>query len=182
LLIVELLAGLILNRLIPEEKRIDFMMEIPPIRIPDVKLLLQKTYYRTVWFLKEAVPLFLFGAFILFILHETSGMLLLEWALRPIVVSFLNLPIHFTEAMVMSLARSEAGAVIIMNMVKQGELDAIQVIVSIIVLTLFIPCISNVMAIVKELKIRTALFMVLIITLTAFLIGGVINFILRFGS
>jgi hypothetical protein len=42
----------------------------------------------------------------------------IEWALRPIVVSFLNLPIHFSEALVMSLARSEAGAVLIMNMVK----------------------------------------------------------------
>lgn len=181
LIVIEILAGLILNRVIPEQKSIDFMMEIPPIRIPDVRLLFQKTYYRSVWFVKEAVPLFLLGALILFILHETSGMLLLEWALRPIVVSFLNLPINFTEAMVMSLARSEAGAVIIMNMVKQGELDAIQVIVSIIVLTLFIPCISNVMAIVKELKIKATLIMVLIITLTAFLIGGGINFILRLG-
>lgn len=179
LLIIEILAGLVLNRLIPEEKRIDFMMEIPPIRIPDAKLLFQKTYYRTAWFLKEAVPLFLFGAFILFILNETSGMKLLEWALKPIIVTFLNLPIEFSEALVMSLARSEAGAVIIMNMVKHGELTTNQVIVAIIVITLFIPCISNVMAIIKELQAKKALIMVLIITLTAFLIGGAINFMLK---
>ncbi len=177
--LVELIAGLILNRIVPEEKHADFMIEIPPIRLPDLKLLLRKTYYRTMWFLKEAVPLFILGALILFILHETGGMRFLEWALRPMVVSFLNLPLHFSEALVMSLARSEAGAVLIMNMVKQGELNSIQVIVSIIVITLFIPCISNIMAMIKELKFKKAMIMVLVITMTAFLLGGMINYILR---
>ena len=176
---VELVAGLILNWIVPEEKRTDFVIEIPPIRLPDVKLLLRKTYYRTMWFLKEAVPLFILGAFVLFILHETGGMRFLESAFRPIVVSFLNLPIHFTEALVMSLARSEAGAVLIMNMVKKGELNSIQVIVSIIVITLFIPCISNIMAMIKELNVKRALMMVFVITLAAFLIGGTVNYVLR---
>ncbi len=177
---VEIIAGLMLNRIVPDEKRADFIIEIPPIRVPDLKLMGQKTYYRTIWFLKEAVPLFIFGAFILFILHETGGIKVIEWALRPIVVSFLNLPIHFSEALVMSLARSEAGAVLIMNMVKQGELNSSQVIVSIIVITLFIPCISNVMAMIKELKMKKAMIMVFIITATAFLIGGMISYILKF--
>ena len=79
----------------------------------------------------------------------------------------------------MSLARSEAGAVLIMNMVKQGELNPIQVMVSVIVITLFIPCISNIMAMIKELKVKKALIMVFVITLAAFLIGGMMNFVLR---
>lgn len=177
--VIELVAGLILNRIIPEAKHPDFIIEIPPIRLPDPKLLLKKTYYRTIWFLKEAVPLFILGAFILFVLHETGAIKFLEWTLRPIIVSFLNLPIHFSEALVMSLARSEAGAVLIMNMVKQGELNSIQVIVSIIVITLFVPCISNVMAMIKELGVKKALMMVFIITFTAFLIGGMMNYLLK---
>ena len=180
LAIIELLAGLILNRILPDEGYFDFIIEIPPIRLPDMKLLLRKTYYRTMWFVKEAVPLFLLGALVLFILSETAGMRMLQWALHPIVVSFLDLPINFSEALVMSLARSEAGAVLIMNMVKQGEMNSVQVIVAIIVITLFIPCISNVMAMIKELKLKKALIMVGTITVMAFLIGGLINFILRF--
>jgi ferrous iron transport protein B len=54
-----------------------------------------------------------------------------------------------------------------------------QVVVSIIVITLFIPCISDIMAMVKELKLKKAAVMVISITLTAFLIGGVINYILQ---
>jgi ferrous iron transport protein B len=147
--------------------------------LPDWKLLIQKTYYRSLWFLKEAVPLFLLGAFVLFILHETTLINLLDNALRPIVVDFLDLPIRFSEAMVMSLARSEAGAVLIMDMTIAKELTSSQVIVSIIVLTLFIPCISDVMAIVKEIKWKKAILMVMIITLTSFLMGGFVNLLLK---
>ncbi len=182
LTLIEISAGLILNRIIPQEKQSDFIIEIPPLRIPDLKMLLQKTYYRTLWFLKEAVPLFILGASVLFVLNETSGMDILERLLRPIVVDFLNLPIRFSEAMVMSLARSEAGAVLIMNMVNQGELNPIQVIVSVTVITLFIPCISNVMAMIKEIKLKQSLIMLFVITFSSIMIGGLINFILRLFS
>jgi len=179
LTLIELVAGLILNRMLPDDRGTDFIIEIPPIRPPDIKLLIKKTYYRTLWFLKEAVPLFILGALVLFILSETGGMAILQSALRPIVVTFLNLPINFSEALVMSLARSEAGAVLIMNMAKQGQLTTNQVIVAVVVITLFIPCISNVMAMIKELRPRKALTMVLTITIAAFLIGGLINYILN---
>jgi len=179
LLILEMSAGLILNKIIPQDKQSDFIIELPPIRIPDVRLLFQKTFYRTVWFLKEAVPLFLVGAFILFVLDETSLMRLLEMALRPVVVDFLSLPINFSEAMVMSLARSEAGAVLIMNMAASGQLSTAQVIVAIIVITLFIPCISNVMAIFKELKFKKSVILIAAITLISILIGGLVNILLQ---
>ena len=81
---IELTAGLILNHIIPEDKQSDFIIEIPPIRLPDAKLLLQKTYYRSLWFIKEAVPLFLLGAFILFILNETGLISILEYVLKKI--------------------------------------------------------------------------------------------------
>ncbi|OQX96156.1 ferrous iron transport protein B [candidate division KSB1 bacterium 4572_119] len=176
---IEIVAGLILNKIIPKEKQTDFIIEIPPVRVPDFKLLMQKTYYRSIWFLKEAVPLFLLGAFILFILNETTAIKLLEAALRPVVVGLLNLPINFSEVLVMSLARSEAGAVLIMNMATNGSLSTSQVIVAIIVTTLFIPCISNVMAIVKELKPKKAVIMILIITTTSIIFGGIVNFLLK---
>ncbi len=179
LLAIEITAGLILNRLLPAEPQSDFIIAIPPIRLPDFKLLMQKTYYRTQWFVTEAVPLFLFGAFVLFLLHETGGMKILEWLLRPIIVTFLDLPIKFSEALVLSLARSEAGAVLVMDMVRNAELNSKQLMVAIIVLTLFVPCISDIMAIIKALKLKQAIIMVFIITSVAFLLGGLMNYLLK---
>jgi len=179
LALIELIAGLILNKIIPQSGHSDFIMEIPPIRLPDTRLLLKKTYYRSLWFIKEAVPLFLLGALVLFVLNETSGMKMVEWAMRPVVVSLLHLPIEFTEALVMSFARSEAGAALVLGMVKKSDLTQIQAMVAIIVLTLFVPCISNVMAMIKELGAKKALFMVFIITITSFFIGATASFILE---
>lgn len=179
LIFIELTAGIILNRLLPQKEHSDFIIEIPPVRIPELKHLLKKTFFRTIWFLKEAVPLFLLGAVVLFILDETSTMRILEMILRPIVVDFLNLPINFSEAMVMSLARSEAGAVLIMDMAIKGQLSTSQVITAIIVITLFIPCVSNVMAIIKELKLKKAAIMVTIITAMSIVIGGIVTYFLN---
>ncbi len=174
LFLIEIIAGLILNKIIPQDKESDFIIEIPPIRIPDAKLTLKKTWHRTVWFLEEAVPLFLFGALVLFILDETNTLVLVEKALSPIVVTWLHLPANFAEAMVMSLARSEAGAVIVMDFAVGGALNTRQVITAVIVLTLFIPCISNVFAIIKELKLKAALIMITIITIASLAIGGIV--------
>ena len=80
----------------------------------------------------------------------------------------------------MSLARSEAGAVIVMDFAVKGILNARQIIVAVLVLTLFIPCISNVLAIIKELKLKAAIIMISIITITSFFIGGFVNFLLTF--
>ncbi|MFQ6063779.1 MAG: ferrous iron transport protein B, partial [Methanosarcinales archaeon] len=55
-----LLVGYLASKIIPGE-RSDFIMEIPPLRVPQISNVLTKTYIRMEWFLFEAVPLFLLG-------------------------------------------------------------------------------------------------------------------------
>jgi len=66
-----------------------------------------------------------------------------------------------------------------MNIAKQGRLTYINVIVCIIVVTGFIPCLNNVAAMIKKLQTRQALPMIPIITASAILVGGAANWILR---
>jgi ferrous iron transport protein B len=73
LALVEIVAGLSLNRILKEERHTDFIMEIPPLRLPNPKNLFLKTYYRLRSFLIEAVPLFIIGAVVLFA-FEKLGM------------------------------------------------------------------------------------------------------------
>ena len=62
--------GFLAGRLLPGEAS-DFILEIPPIRYPSWNNILLKTWMRVVWFLKEAVPLFLAGhASCLFVLDR----------------------------------------------------------------------------------------------------------------
>ena len=59
-------------------------------------------------------------------------------------------------------------------------LDPIQVVVSLVTITLFIPCIANLFVIIKERGLKTALIMTAFIFPFAALMGGILNLILRF--
>jgi ferrous iron transport protein B len=180
LALVEIMAGLLLNKIIKQEAITDFILEIPPIRLPNVKNLLIKTYYRLKWFLIEAVPLFIIGALVLFTMDKLRILHVVERMLSPLVVSFLGLPIKCVEAFLLCIARHEAGAVILMQLVKTGQLDYVQACVSIIIVTCFVPCFANLMAMIKELGMKSALVMAGIIIVSSIFIGGAVNYLMRF--
>jgi len=179
LALVEIIAGISLNKIIKEEIYTDFILEIPSLRLPNIKNLLIKTYYRLKWFLSEAVPLFILGALVLFFMDKLLILKVIEKLLSPIVVSFLGLPIKCVEAFLLCIARHEAGAVILMNLVKTGQLNYIQACVSIIIVTCFVPCFANIIAMIKELGAKSALFMACIITVSSILVGGIVNYLMR---
>jgi ferrous iron transport protein B len=172
-------AGLLLNRFVKADLMPDFIIEIPPVRIPNLKNLMIKTYYRLKWFTIEAVPLFMIGAALLFIADKIMVLALIKKGMEPLVGSLLHLPGAMVDALLLCLLRLEAGAVIVLKLARIGELDSIQTIVAVAVITGFTPCFANIMAIVKELGIKTAAWMVAVITAAAFIVGGLVNFILR---
>lgn len=179
LVFMEVLAGIALNRILTGTRDTDFIMEIPPVRLPHFKSLAVKTYYRLKWFAIEAVPLFMAGAVILYVIDLLQVLDLIKKIIAPVVVTYLDLPLSMVDVFLLCLLRLEAGAVVVLKMAQHQELDPAQIIVSIIVMTGFVPCFANTMAIIKELGLKTALWMVLAITASAFIIGGAVNFILR---
>ena len=64
-------------------------------------------------------------------------------------------------------------------MAKHGELDKIQILVSLITITLFVPCIAQFFVTIKERGLKTALAITGFILPFSFLAGGAVNFILR---
>jgi ferrous iron transport protein B len=179
LIVIEISAGLLLNKILKQERVSDFILEIPPIRFPVLKNLMTKTYYRVKWFLIEAVPLFMLGSAILFVMDKLHLLAVIKRGIFPILVSFLHLPEQVVDAFLLSLTRKEAGAVILLNLAQQQQLDYIQAIVGTIVLTCFFPCFANIMSIAKELGTRSALLMLLVITVVSVIMGGMINYLLR---
>ena len=179
LIVMELAAGIALNKLLKTDLVPDFIMEIPPVRLPNLKNLVVKTYYRLKWFAIEAVPLFMLGALLLFVIDKLALLSVIKTVIAPFIVTYLHLPTAMVDAFLLCLLRLEAGAVVVLKLAQTGELDYIQTIVAVIVMTGFVPCFANTMAIVKELGIKTALWMVASITVTAFVVGGLVNFILR---
>jgi len=176
---LEIIAGIVLNKILREETYSDFILEIPPLRIPHLMNLVIKTYYRLKWFLVEAVPLFIAGALILFLMDKLLILNAVQRLLSPIVVSFLGLPEKCVEVFLLSIARREAGAVVLMNLVKTGQLDYVQICVSVIVMTSFIPCSAHIVVMARELGLKITLLMVLSIAIASIVTGGIVHCLLR---
>ncbi|MCG6964480.1 MAG: ferrous iron transport protein B [Acidobacteria bacterium] len=160
----------------------DFIIEIPPLRVPSVRNILLKTLARTEWYLKEAVPLFLLGTLILWALAVTGLLPLLEHASEPIVVGILGLPARAADSFLVGFLRRDYGAAGLFLLQKQGQLDHIQAVVSLVVITLFVPCIANFFVMIKERGIKTAVAQTAFIIPFAFAVGGFLNWILRLVS
>ncbi len=175
---VMLAVGFLASILIKGEPS-DFILEIPPIRMPQPYNVVLKTLVRVEWYIKEAVPLFVAGTLFLFVLDRTGALQMLEAVAKPIVVGFLDLPGEATGAFIMGFLRRDYGAAGFFALQKAGRLDPVQVVVSLVTLTLFVPCIANFFMIIKERGLRTALWMAAVIFPLAVVVGGVLNGILR---
>jgi len=181
---VAILAGIILavgylaSKVIPGESS-DFILEIPPIRLPQVGNLVVKTMARIEWYLREAVPLFLLGTFILFAADRLGWLLWLQKASEPLVVGVLDLPPKTSEAFLIGFLRRDYGAAGLFDMARSGLLTNLQVVVSLVTITLFIPCLANFLVIVKEQGAKVAAGMALFIFPFAILVGALVNLAAR---
>lgn len=173
-----LAVGFAAARVLPGEEGA-FVLEIPPMRIPQLGNILVKTLARIEWYLKEAVPLFVLATLILFVLDRMAALGALQSISQPLVHSWLGLPERTTEAFLIGFLRRDYGAAGLYALSRQGELDPAQVLVSLVTITLFVPCVANLMMIFKERGWRTAVCIVLVIFPVAFAVGGLLNQVIR---
>jgi len=178
LFFVELVAGALLNKLIKDDASGSFILELPPFRIPNLYAVLKKTYYRLFWFLRESIVIFIIAAVGLFVFDTLGGLDFLKRFLHPVIVNWLGLPVDMVEALILTMARHEIAAGFILNLSNAGRLSFIQSIISVVITTMFVPCIANIVAIFKELGAKTGLVMVLSINLVSFLLAGILNWTL----
>lgn len=176
--LVLILAGYLAARIVPGDKA-DFFLELPPIRLPRLGNMMIKTINRIEWYLKEAVPLFMLGTLVLFLLDKLKILGWIETIASPVVVHLLGLPQKVTGVLLMGFLRRDYGAAGLFDLARQGLLAENQIIVSLITLTLFVPCLANFFMIIKERGSRTALLMFTLITTFALLVGGAVNAILK---
>jgi ferrous iron transport protein B len=172
------IVGWLAARVLPGE-RSEFILELPPMRVPRLSNVLTKTRLRVWWYLGEAVPLFLAGTALLFVLDRLQVLAAIAAAGRPIVSGLLGLPAESAEIFVMGFLRRDYGAAGLFRLAESGQLSGVQAVVALTVMTLFIPCIANLLMIVRERGVRVALAMLAVITPIAVLTGAGLNLVLH---
>lgn len=171
---VTLASGWAASRVLPGA-RSTFLMEIPPIRRPLLRNILMKMKTRLAWYLKEVVPLFVWGTLGLFFLDRWGGLKAAGTAVRPrrSRVAGPAGPGHggffgggFSAG---TTARPDYTA----SNRRVGRLR--QVTVSLVLITLFMPCIAQWLMMFKERGWRAALGLTLAVMAVALGVSGALN-------
>ena len=92
--------------------------------------IVMKTLSRIEWYLKEAVPIFVFGTFVLFILDATGVLSRIVHASEPAVVGILSLPSKAAEAFLIGFFRRDYGSAGIYALFEHGLLTPVQAVVA----------------------------------------------------
>ncbi len=174
---VFLLVGWLASKVLPGEQP-TFHMELPPLRMPTVSNVLTKTASRMQWYFMEVLPLFLFASVILWVGDLTGGLQAAVHGLRP-VMGWLGLPDEAAQAFLFGFFRRDYGAAGLFDLNQEGLLSPVQLTVSAVTLTLFVPCVAQFLMMLKERGVKTALAILAFTVPFAFGVGAALNVVLR---
>ncbi|PZD97476.1 ferrous iron transport protein B [Paenibacillus sambharensis] len=174
ILLVLGIVGTLMDRLL-KGSATSLLLDLPPLRVPRLSNVMKKTATKTYHFLKEALPLFALGSILISLLNVTGMLKALSALLRPVTVDWLGLPAEASQAFIMGIVRRDFGAAGLSNM----NLAPSQVIVALITITLFVPCIASILVLFKERTRKEAAAMWASTFAVAFTVGGLVNHILK---
>lgn len=166
-------VGTALHRLLPGEST-PLFIDLPPLRLPRAGNVTVKTLHRTWIFLREAGPLFAYGAIGLAVLDLTGLLQVIERAVAPVTTGWLGLPAQAAQAFIMGVVRRDFGAAGLYEL----PLSPAQVLTALVTITLFVPCIASILIIAKEQGRRLGLLMWAGAFSIAFGVGGAVRYVL----
>jgi ferrous iron transport protein B len=128
------------------------------------------------WYLREVLPLFLIASLVIW-LGTLTG--LFDLAVRGLVpvVRWLGLPDQTAVAFLFGFFRRDYGAAGLYDL--RGTMNAAQLLVAVVTMTLFVPCLAQFAVTIKERGWKTALAMAAFIFPFALLVGGALSGLLR---
>ncbi len=175
---VLLMVGWMSARLLGGETS-EFILEIPPLRTPKLSNVGVKTVSRLNWYLREVIPIFIAGTALLFFLDRIGALTWISKVGEPLVSGWLGLPAEMSNAFLVGFMRRDFGAVYLLDAALSDTpiLDPLQVLVAMVVITLFMPCIANLLMIAKEHGAKVAWRISAFIFPFAFFLGGLVHFI-----
>jgi ferrous iron transport protein B len=178
-LVLILLTGLVLSRVAPGPQ-LGMVLEMAPLRRPRPDLVLLKAWLRIKEFLYIAMPLLLVSSVILGLLGYFGVIAAVQDAFAPISEGLLGLPAYASTALLFGILRKEMAFETLVVLAGTAELDTVmtslQLYTFAVVSTLFVPCISTIAVLRRELGSRLAALITVYTVVLGLGIGALIHF------
>ena len=173
LFIVWFVFGVLMNLIIKGESP-EIFTEIPPYRLPHFGTLFKKLWMRIHWFLKEAIPFVLLGVLTVNLLYSLGIIEFLGRIAAPVITKLMGLPFEAIGALIIGFLRKDLAV----GMLAPLGLSLKQLIIASVVLTMSFPCVATFAILLKELGIIDMIKAAVIMIVSAFLVGALLNLIL----
>ncbi len=181
-------VGVGLNKVMPGESS-GLVMEMFPFRMPSMKSIAIKTWYRFKDFIFVATPIVLGGSLLLGTLYETGLIWKLSGPLAPVMEGWLGLPAVAGLTLIFAILRKELALQLLLTLaiVRYGAhtkslLDFMvpaQLFVYALVNTIYIPCVATVAVLGRELGWKRAAGIMAFTIALALAVGGGARFVLQ---
>lgn len=172
-LLMLLAVGYSASKLLPGATSF-FIIELPPLRTPRLENILLKTWVRLEWYLREVLPLFILASILIWA-GRLTGLFDLAISALALPTTWIGLPEKAAVAFLYGFFRRDYGAAGFFDLRSIGLLGERQTLVAMVTITLFVPCIAQFSAMIRERGTKTALMILLLIIPLAFLVGYLTN-------
>ncbi|MBI2341519.1 MAG: ferrous iron transporter B [Deltaproteobacteria bacterium] len=180
IILIFVVIGAILAKVMPGDKP-TFIIEIPPLRFPQLSNILKKTFARMKWYFGEIVPLFVAASILIWLCQLTGFFNLMTGALSyPLYL--MGLPAKAAPVFIFGFFRRDYGAAGLYDMHKEHLFTNNQLLIAVVVLTLFLPCITQFLITIKERGIKQGIGISAFVLAVAFGVGMLLNFIFNYSG
>lgn len=132
----------------------ELIMEMPDYRLPNFRLMLRHTWFKTKSFFRIAVPLVIIAGVIIQGLYLSGGMNYVVKVLNPITVDWLRLPAVTGVLLIFGIMRKELILIMLATLLQSNNFAAFLTPVQMITLALlsmfYIPCLATIAALKHE--------------------------------
>ncbi|UCG45847.1 MAG: ferrous iron transport protein B [Candidatus Bathyarchaeota archaeon] len=177
-LVIIFLLGRIAFKALPGEPT-GLIMEMHDYRIPHGKTVLKQTWFRLKEFIKMAFPLIVAGTFVIKLVDLLGWLQPITYMLSPVTVGWLGLPAVTGITLIFGVLRKELTLIMLATLLGTSDFATvpgfgpIQMFVFALVAMLYIPCISTIGALLRELGWRKAAVITVFEIAFAIVVGGV---------
>jgi ferrous iron transport protein B len=167
-------VGRLLLRLYPAVSP-GLILEIPPYRLPEVRTILRKVWFRLREFIVVAWPILIAGSMVLSLLDHFSLSGMVNALLAPVTHTLLGLPPGVGVSLVFGLLRKELTIVMLGQALGTTDFGSVltrgQMCVYTAFILFYVPCLATLAALRTVVGLRATLVVALLTTATAVSVG-----------
>jgi len=168
-----IILGFIMNKLLKGFSP-EFVLEIPPYRIPPISILMKKLYFRIKGFIIEAVSVVMLGVLVINILLFFHVLDIITGIFSPVVTGLFGLPKEAIISLAIGFLRKDVAV----GMLLPLGLNVKQLFIAATLLAVSFPCVATFAVIWKELGAKYLFKATLIMILVSIIVGTLLNFVI----